>query len=83
MLLSGCYLRLRQASRVAACLKRLCSAPRTRRRNFSRDRSCEMFDVAAAAASPCKRIAAPPISENIQRLLRVVADSFENVEERV
>jgi hypothetical protein len=65
-------------SRVAASLKRLCSARRTRRRNFSRDRSREMFDVAAAAAFPSERSRVTRISENVQRLLRIVADSFQN-----
>jgi len=42
-----------------------------------------MLDVAAAAASPRQRSPLFGISEKIQRLLRIVADFFENAADRI
>jgi hypothetical protein len=64
-------------------LKRFSSALRARLSNFARNGPGKVLHVTASLAFPSKRAKFRGIAEKFQRLLRVVADSFQNLPEIV
>jgi len=64
-------------------LKRFTSALRARLSNFPRNRPGKVLHVTAGAALPSEGAKFRGITEQGQRLLRVVADSFENASETI
>jgi hypothetical protein len=72
-----------QALAFSQRLKCLASAPWARLSHFVRNRTSKVLYVTAGAALPSERANFGCIAKKFQRLLRVVADSFQNLPESV
>jgi hypothetical protein len=73
----------RSTQSLSQRFKRFTSALRAGLSNFARNRTGEMLHVTAGFAFPTERPMFGGIAKKFQRLLRVVADSFQNLPESV